>query len=225
MAEFKQPVFHREGYTLILAALVLCGLGSWLVHRFLYGPAWLNGLAYGVLGLILILVLQFFRNPSRLTAADPQRIIAPADGKVVIIEKVHEPEYFGDERLQISIFMSPINVHVNRNPVSGIVSFFRYHPGDYLVAWHPKSSTLNERTTVVVRSDNGKEVLFRQIAGALARRIRWYVAEGDTVQQGKEFGFIKFGSRVDVYLPLGSKPLVQVGQKVRGGETYLASWD
>jgi phosphatidylserine decarboxylase len=218
-------VFHREGYTLILATLVLCGVGSWLVYRFLAGPAWLNGLAYGVLGLMLIAVLQFFRNPQRVTVIDPQRIIAPADGKIVIIEKVREPEYFGDERLQISIFMSPINVHVNRNPVSGMVSFFRYHPGDYLVAWHPKSSTLNERTTVVVRTKEGKEVLFRQIAGALARRIRWYVAEGDTVQQGQEFGFIKFGSRVDIYLPLGSKPLVQIGQKVRGGETYLASWE
>lgn len=219
------PVFHREGYTLILATLVLCGVGSWLVYRFLAGPAWLNGLAYGVLGFLLIAVLQFFRNPQRVTVIDPQRIIAPADGKIVIIEKVREPEYFGDERLQISIFMSPINVHVNRNPVSGLVSFFRYHPGDYLVAWHPKSSTLNERTTVVVRTKEGKEVLFRQIAGALARRIRWYVAEGDTVQQGQEFGFIKFGSRVDIYLPLGSKPLVQIGQKVRGGETYLASWE
>ncbi|MGA1665847.1 MAG: phosphatidylserine decarboxylase, partial [Bacteroidia bacterium] len=114
---------------------------------------------------------------------------------------------------------------VTRNPVSGMVYFFLYHPGDYLVAWHPKSSTLNERTTVVVRTKEGKEVLFRQIAGALARRIRWYVAEGDTVQQGQEFGFIKFGSRVDIYLPLGSKPLVQIGQKVRGGETYLASWE
>lgn len=219
------PVFHREGYTLILGTLVLCGVGSWLVYRFLAGPAWLNGLAYGVLGFLLIAVLQFFRNPQRVTIIDPQRIIAPADGKIVIIEKVREPEYFGDERLQISIFMSPINVHVNRNPVSGLVSFFRYHPGDYLVAWHPKSSTLNERTTVVVRTKEGKEVLFRQIAGALARRIRWYVAEGDSVQQGQEFGFIKFGSRVDIYLPLGSKPLVQIGQKVRGGETYLASWE
>ena len=218
-------MFHREGYTLILATLVLCGVGSWLVYRFLAGPAWLNGLAYGVLGFMLLAVLQFFRNPQRVTVIDPQRIIAPADGKIVIIEKVREPEYFGDERLQISIFMSPINVHVNRNPVSGMVSFFRYHPGDYLVAWHPKSSTLNERTTVVVRTKEGKEVLFRQIAGALARRIRWYVAEGDTVQQGQEFGFIKFGSRVDIYLPLGSKPLVQIGQKVRGGETYLASWE
>ncbi|MGA1666946.1 MAG: phosphatidylserine decarboxylase, partial [Bacteroidia bacterium] len=135
-------MFHREGYTLILATLVLCGVGSWLVYRFLAGPAWLNGLAYGVLGFMLIAVLQFFRNPQRVTVIDPQRIIAPADGKIVIIEKVREPEYFGDERLQISIFMSPINVHVNRNPVSGMVSFFRYHPGDYLVAWHPKSSTL-----------------------------------------------------------------------------------
>ena len=217
-------MIHREGYTLILATLILCGVGAWSVHRYLTSPTWLAWIAYLLLGVITVLVVQFFRNPQRNTVLDPQRIIAPADGQVVIIEKVREPEYFGDERLQISIFMSPINVHVNRNPVSGVVSYFRYHPGDYLVAWHPKSSTLNERTTVVVRAQNGQEVLFRQIAGALARRIRWYVAEGDTVKQGDEFGFIKFGSRVDVYLPPGAKPLVRVGQKVSGGETYLASW-
>ena len=217
-------MIHREGYTLILATLILCGVGAWSVHRYLTSPTWLAWVAYLLLGLVTVLVVQFFRNPQRNTVLDPQRIIAPADGQVVIIEKVREPEYFGDERLQISIFMSPINVHVNRNPVSGVVSYFRYHPGDYLVAWHPKSSTLNERTTVVVRAHNGQEVLFRQIAGALARRIRWYVAEGDTVKQGEEFGFIKFGSRVDVYLPPGAKPLVRVGQKVSGGETYLASW-
>jgi len=217
-------VIHREGYTLILATLILCGVGAGLVHRYLTSPTWLAWIAYLLLGVITVLVVQFFRNPQRNTVLDPQRIIAPADGQVVIIEKVREPEYFGDERLQISIFMSPINVHVNRNPVSGVVSYFRYHPGDYLVAWHPKSSTLNERTTVVVRAQNGQEVLFRQIAGALARRIRWYVAEGDTVKQGDEFGFIKFGSRVDVYLPPGAQPLVRVGQKVSGGETYLASW-
>jgi phosphatidylserine decarboxylase len=217
-------VIHREGYTLILATLTLCGVGAWLVHRSTVIPSWAAWIAYIIFGVLTILVVQFFRNPQRNTIPDPQRIIAPADGQVVIIEKVREPEYFGDERLQISIFMSPINVHVNRNPVSGVVSYFRYHPGDYLVAWHPKSSTLNERTTVVVRAHNGQEVLFRQIAGALARRIRWYVAEGDTVKQGDEFGFIKFGSRVDVYLPPGAKPLVRVGQKVSGGETYLASW-
>ncbi|NBW42955.1 MAG: phosphatidylserine decarboxylase, partial [Sphingobacteriia bacterium] len=177
-------VIHREGYTLILATLILCGVGAWSVHRYLTSPTWLAWVAYLLLGVITVLVIQFFRNPQRNTVLDPERIIAPADGQVVIIEKVREPEYFGDERLQISIFMSPINVHVNRNPVSGVVSYFRYHPGDYLVAWHPKSSTLNERTTVVVRAQNGQEVLFRQIAGALARRIRWYVAEGDTVKQG-----------------------------------------
>ena len=217
-------MIHREGYTLILATLILCGLGAWLVQRYLTSPTLIAWIAYLLLGVMTVLVVQFFRNPQRNTVLDPQRIIAPADGQVVIIEKVREPEYFGDERLQISIFMSPINVHVNRNPVSGVVSYFRYHPGDYLVAWHPKSSTLNERTTVVVRAQNGQEVLFRQIAGALARRIRWYVAEGDTVKQGDEFGFIKFGSRVDVYLPPGAQPLVRVGQKVSGGETYLATW-
>ena len=214
---------HREGFTIIFVttlvlALLNYGMQAWL------GEGLVSQIFLGISLFFFIMVVQFFRNPQRNTVLDPQRIIAPADGQVVIIEKVREPEYFGDERLQISIFMSPINVHVNRNPVSGVVSYFRYHPGDYLVAWHPKSSTLNERTTVVVRAQNGQEVLFRQIAGALARRIRWYVAEGDTVKQGDEFGFIKFGSRVDVYLPPGAQPLVRVGQKVSGGETYLASW-
>jgi len=170
-----------------------------------------------------MLILQFFRNPSRHTVLQENGVIAPADGKVVIIEKVFEPEYFQGERLQISIFMSPFNVHVNRNPVSGVVSFFKYHPGDYLVAWHPKSSTLNERTTVVVRNNQGHEVLFRQIAGAFARRIRWYISTGDCVRQGEEFGFIKFGSRVDLYLPLNTVPDVQIGQTVRGGETCIAN--
>jgi phosphatidylserine decarboxylase len=139
----------------------------------------------------------------------------------VVIENVHEPEYFEDERKQISIFMSPINVHVTRNPISGIVKYFKYHPGNYLVAWHPKSSTQNERTTVVVESDAGPLVLFRQIAGAMARRIVWYVNEGDEVSQGEEFGFIKFGSRVDVFVPMDAEVKVELGQKVKGGETVI----
>src|SRR5690606_23208551 len=146
----------------------------------------------------------------------------PADGKVVVIEEAEETEYFKDKRIQVSIFMSPINVHINRNPLSGVVSFFKYHPGKFLVAWHPKSSTDNERTTVVVRNRNNVEVLFRQIAGALARRIVWYVKENDAVEQGEEFGFIKFGSRVDLFLPLGTKVNVNIGDKVVGGKTVIA---
>jgi phosphatidylserine decarboxylase len=149
-------------------------------------------------------------------------VIAPADGKVVVIEDVHEPEFFKDTRKQISIFMSPINVHITRNPVSGFVKYFKYHPGNYFVAWHPKSSTKNERTTVVVTSDAGPDILFRQIAGAMARRIVWYVTEGDEVNQGEEFGFIKFGSRVDIFVPVDTDIKVNLGEKTKGGQTVIA---
>lgn len=216
-------MFHREGYVIIACALGGCGFAAGAVHYWMGSSTWFSWLIYGLLLVILGLFLQFFRNPARHTVLQDNGIIAPADGQVVIIDKVFEPEYFQGERLQISIFMSPFNVHVNRNPVSGVVSYFKYHPGDYLVAWHPKSSTLNERTTVVVRNKQGHEILFRQIAGALARRIRWYISAGDSVQQGQEFGFIKFGSRVDLYLPLNAVPAVQIGHKVRGGETCIAS--
>jgi phosphatidylserine decarboxylase len=168
------------------------------------------------------MVLQFFRNPRReIVIADDNIIYAPADGKIVVIEETYEHEYFNDKRLQVSIFMSPTNVHVNRNPVSGTVNYFRYHPGKYLVAWHPKSSTENERTTLVI--DNGEdEVLLRQIAGAMAKRIVNYVQEGDTVMQGHDFGFIKFGSRVDLFLPLDAKVEIEMGQKVKGNKTIIA---
>jgi phosphatidylserine decarboxylase len=149
-------------------------------------------------------------------------VLCPADGKVVVIEETEEPEFLKDKRIQVSVFMSPVNVHVNRNPISGVVKYFKYHPGKYLVAWHPKSSTENERTTVVTENKVGQQVLFRQIAGALARRIVWYVKEGDKVEQGEQFGFIKFGSRVDVFLPLGSKINVEIGEVVKGGTTILA---
>jgi phosphatidylserine decarboxylase len=172
--------------------------------------------------LIFLFFVQFFRNPTRNTPINPKHIIAPADGKVVVIEEVEEPEYFQGKRKQVSIFMSPFNVHSNRNPVSGIVKYFKYHPGLYLVAWHPKSSTENERTTVVIETPEGHEVLFRQIAGALARRICWYVKEGDKVLQGQEFGFIKFGSRVDIFLPLDAKVMINLGDKPVGGETVIA---
>jgi phosphatidylserine decarboxylase len=176
-----------------------------------------------VLSVILaIIVLQFFRVPKRTVISNNKHIIAPADGKVVVIEEVIESEYFKDARRQVSIFMSPINVHINFNPISGIISYFKYHPGKFLVAWHPKSSTDNERTTIVTKHADGTEVLFRQVAGALARRICWYVEVGTAVEQGKEFGFIKFGSRIDIYLPLSAKILVKLDDIPVGGETVIA---
>lgn len=176
----------------------------------------------GVALLLFLIVLQFFRNPDRLVPIEDDNLVyAPADGKVVVIEEAYEPEYFKDKRLQVSIFMSPVNVHVNRNPVGGKVTYNAYHPGKYLVAWHPKSSTENERTTVVI--DNGStEILMRQIAGALAKRIKNYLEVGQEVRQGEDFGFIKFGSRVDVFLPLGTKVEVDLNQKVKGNKTVLA---
>lgn len=169
---------------------------------------------------------QFFRDPERQIEINDQHIIAPADGKIVVIEEVEEPEYFNNApRRQISIFMSPMNVHVNRNPVSGILKYFKYHPGLYLVAWHPKSSSLNERTTLVYETKEGQEILIRQIAGAMAKRIRWYVSEKDELKQGDRFGFITFGSRVDVFIPLDIKVNVEIGQKSVGGKTVLATFN
>ena len=175
--------------------------------------------------LLYVIFLQFFRIPNLQIDIDPNAIIAPADGKVVVIEKMTESEYFQDERLQISIFMSPLNVHNNRSPVTGIVKKFVYHAGKYLVAWHPKASKDNERTTMVVAMPNGVEVLVRQIAGAMARRIKWYVTEGQPVQQGEEYGFIKFGSRVDVFLPPSVQVLVEQDTKTTGGKTILARFN
>lgn len=212
---------HREGGTSIALSIVFFGLMYFIATFF--KDTFLYYLFIGVGLAIFLIILQFFRVPIRNTAINPNHIIAPADGKVVVIEEVVETEYFKGSRRQVSIFMSPINVHVNFNPLSGMVSYFKYHPGKYLVAWDPKSSTDNERTTVVVKHDNGTEVLFRQIAGALARRICWYVKEGDKVTQGAEFGFIKFGSRVDVFLPLDAKVLVNIGDRPVGGETVIAT--
>lgn len=210
---------HKEGYTILIGtALILVllnALASWLV------PQWL--LASSLVSLALFgLVLQFFRHPQRdIQVFDNKVIYAPADGKVVVIEEAQEMEYFQDKRLQVSIFMSPINVHVNRNPLSGKVRYVQHHPGKYLVAWHPKSSTENERTTVVI--DNGQvEILLRQIAGALAKRIRNYLQPGQEVEQGSEMGFIKFGSRVDIFLPLDAKVEVEIGDKVKGNRTVVA---
>ena len=171
-----------------------------------------------------LLIFQFFRIPNIVVNENANQVLAPADGKVVVVEKTTENEHFKDERIQISIFMSPLNVHNNRAPVAGIVKFFKYHPGKYLVAWHPKSSEENERTTMVMTMANGVEVLVRQIAGAMARRIKWYIKEGNNLAQGQEFGFIKFGSRVDVFLPTNANVLVTPGTKTKGGRTILAEF-
>lgn len=213
---------HREGYaTLFIALVVLFGL-NYLI-RYLAPEAYvIQNIAIGVSIILYLIVLQFFRNPIFNITKDEKTVIAPADGKVVVIEETIETEYFNGKRRQISIFMSPFNVHVNRMPVGGNISYYRYHAGKYLVAWHPKSSTENERTTVVAKMKNGTEVLFRQIAGALARRIVCYVKEGQPLEQGQEFGFIKFGSRVDIFLPLDAKITVKVGEVTKGGRTVIA---
>lgn len=169
-----------------------------------------------------LIILQFFRNPIIALPNEDGIVYAPADGKVVVIEETMENEYLKEKRIQVSIFMSPINVHVNRSPIKGVVEFFKYHPGKYLVAWHPKSSTENERTTMVIKDPNGTKILVRQIAGALARRIKWYVSPGSELAQGGEFGFIKFGSRVDTFLPLGTEILVDLEQKTKGARTPIA---
>lgn len=212
--------FHKEGYTSLIIAIVAGLVLIWFSD--FYGNKILIYLSYIISLFLVIVVMQFFRNPKRKLKLDENSIISPADGKVVVIENVFEPEYLKTNCIQISIFMSPINVHINRNPVSGIVSFFKYHPGKFLVAWHPKSSTENERTTIAIKIATGEEILMRQIAGALARRIVWYCKENDVVKQTDEFGFIKFGSRVDLYLPLNSKINVQLNQIVKGGISELA---
>jgi len=212
-------MMHREGTPTLLFSTILFGLALFLVWK--YVPIVFPFLAL-VLAVIYFLLFWFFRNPKRqVTTKNDQKIYAPADGKVVVIEETEETEFFKDKRIQVSIFMSPLNVHVNRNPISGNVVFAKYHPGKYLAAWNPKSSTENERTTTVIENQKGI-VLFRQIAGALARRIVQYVKTGDQVLQGEEMGFIKFGSRVDVFLPLGTKINVELNQKVLGADTVIA---
>lgn len=215
-------LIHREGYKIILVTLlILAGLN--IAVQSLLGEQHIVGKIVLSISLVFfILIVQFFRNPFRNTVINDNHVIAPADGKVVVIEEVEETEYFKDKRRQVSIFMSPVNVHVNRNPISGIVKYAKYHPGKYLVAWHPKSSTENERTTVVIAGSKA-EVLFRQVAGALAKRIVYYVKEGDMATQGAEMGFIKFGSRIDLYLPLSAKIEVSLQQKTKGGETVVAT--
>lgn len=213
---------HKEGTGTLIVTVLTLGVIFSLIKYFTPDQSALHIFLFVVCLVLFFIVLQFFRKPTRKTAINPKHIIAPADGKVVVIEEVVETEYFNGPRRQVSIFMSPFNVHINFNPISGIVSYFKYHPGKYMVAWHPKSSTENERTTIVTKHENGTEVLFRQVAGALARRLCWYVKVGEPVTQGQEFGFIKFGSRIDIYLPLDAKILVNLEDKPVGGETVIA---
>ncbi|MGK0325315.1 MAG: phosphatidylserine decarboxylase [Polaribacter sp.] len=213
--------FHKEGYKIISITFIIAIAAILLVENFIDINWLVKAIQVIVLGFVII-VLQFFRNPKRITSLNDGQIIAPVDGKVVVIEEVEEPEYFKDKRLQVSIFMSPINVHVTRYAMSGIIKYSKYHPGKFLVAWHPKSSTENERTTVVIENKTIGEVLYRQIAGALAKRIINYAKEEDKVVQGSDAGFIKFGSRVDLYLPLGTKVNVKLGDKVKGGVQVVA---
>ena len=214
-------MFHKEGHNIIAISFILIALVNVISRNFIDNST--INYTIGILTIvILVLILQFFRNPKRVAIIDDNIVSSPVDGKVVAIEKVFEKEYFKDERIQISIFMSPINVHVTRYALSGKVNFSKYHPGKYLVAWHPKSSEKNERTTVVVENKVFGEVLYRQIAGALARRIVNYAKVGETVLQGTDAGFIKFGSRVDLFLPLDSKIKVEIDQIVKGAEDIIA---
>jgi phosphatidylserine decarboxylase len=211
---------HKEGFTILLITLLLVASFNILIYWVLRNSIWQSLLI--VLSVIFfLLIVWFFRNPERTIIPDEAVILCPADGKVVVIEEAMENEYFKDKRLQVSIFMSPLNVHVNRYPVSGLVKYFKYHPGKYLVAWHPKSSTLNERSTVVIKDSRGIEILVRQIAGAVARRIVPYAIQGEQVVQGSELGFIKFGSRVDLFLPLDTEISVKIGDKVVGNRTVI----
>ena len=213
-------MFHKEGHKIILITFsiivtIFLLLDYFSIEYKMYIQLFLIGQ--------LIIVLQFFRNPKRITSFGNNHVVSPVDGKVVVIEEVYEPEYFKDKRIQVSIFMSPINVHVTRFPVSGEVLFSKYHPGKYLVAWHPKSSTENERTTIVIKNESSAEILYRQIAGALARRIVNYAKKSSKVTQGEDAGFIKFGSRVDLFLPLNTKINVKLNQKVKGAEDIIAN--
>lgn len=213
---------HREGRVLLFWLMIILVVANYLLYYFLPDERlWLNVSMLGSIVLYL-LILQFFRNPIFPLPNEEGVIFAPADGKVVVIEEAFEDEYLQEKRKQVSIFMSPINVHINRSPIKGVVEFFKYHPGKYLVAWHPKSSTENERTTMVLKTDQGTKILIRQVAGALARRIKWYVKEGSQLDQGGEFGFIKFGSRVDLYLPMDAEILCEIDQKTKAARTKIA---
>ncbi|RBN50798.1 phosphatidylserine decarboxylase family protein [Flavobacterium psychrolimnae] len=215
-------MFHKEGTQSILLGTIFTAVVLLLSDNFI-DTNWLKMAIQIAALLLLIIILQFFRNPKRSVVLNDNQILAPVDGKVVVIEEVYEGEYFKEKRLQISIFMSPINVHVTRYGLSGLVKFSKYHPGKFLVAWHPKASEENERTTIVIENKTFGEVLYRQIAGALARRIVNYAVEGTQVVQGTDAGFIKFGSRVDIFLPLGTSINVVLNQKAIGGKTVIAT--
>lgn len=215
-------MFHKEGGKIILISTTITVLLLLFADQFI-SLFWLQKTIEIAVFLMLLLILQFFRNPKRTVLLNETHIIAPVDGKVVVIEEVYEGEYFKEKRLQVSIFMSPINVHVTRYPISGLVKFSKYHPGKFLVAWHPKASEENERTTIVIENKTFGAVLYRQIAGALARRIVNYATENTTVIQGTDAGFIKFGSRVDLFLPLGTPINVKLGEKAIGGKTIIAT--
>lgn len=214
--------YHKEGYKIILVSTILIFVLVGAIVKLLAGlPVLMYLLAFGLFTL-LFLIIQFFRVPHREITIDDLLVLSPCDGKVVVIEEVEETEYFKGKRIQVSIFMSPLNVHVTYYPIEGMIKFFKYHPGKFLVAWHPKSSTDNERTTIVVKNQNGIEVLFRQIAGAVARRIVCYAKEGENVGQTEEAGFIKFGSRIDLFLPVDSEILVNLNDKVSGQLSKIA---
>jgi len=214
-------MFHKEGHKIIVITFIII-IASYIAVDYFVAIAWLKYLLFATFAVFLYLILQFFRNPKRNLFLNDNAIVSPVDGKVVVIEEVFEKEYFKENRLQVSVFMSPLNVHVTRYPVGGKIAYSKYHPGKYLVAWHPKASEENERTTVVIDNKTYGKVLYRQIAGALAKRIVNYAEEGIDVPQGSDSGFIKFGSRVDLYLPLDSKIKVNLNDKVKGGESIIA---
>jgi phosphatidylserine decarboxylase len=217
-------VIHKEGYKILVTLFIVLVILNLVLFYLFPGLKNLQNISIIFSVISYLLILQFFRSPKRSTVVNDNHVIAPADGKVVVIEEVNENEYFNETKRQVSIFMSPVNVHINRNPISGIVTYFKYHSGKYKVAWHPKSSTENERTTIVIEGHNNHTILLRQIAGALAKRIVWYLQAGEEVKQGEELGFIKFGSRVDIFLPLDAKINVKIGQKTVGGETVIAEF-
>ena len=212
-------MFHKEGYKIILISFILIGLTFLSLDYFSIQYDFTIKI---LLLIVFVLILQFFRDPKIIVNSNDNYILSPVDGKIVIIEKVFEPEFFNKERLQVSIFMSPLDVHVTRYPMSGKVVFSKYHPGKYLVAWHPKSSTKNERTSIVIENGFFGKILYRQIAGAIARRIVNYAKVSNTVKQGEDSGFIKFGSRIDLFLPLNTKLNVKINQKVKGGISVIA---
>ena len=215
---------HKEGFKIIAISVILFGvINIAFFYFFSYASPFLGGIIFVISLFLLFFIISFFRIPDRILTVREDAIVAPADGKVVAIEEVQADEYFTDRRIQVSIFMSPLNVHVNRNPVSGGVAYSQYHKGKYLVAWHPKSSTENERHSIVYRKD-GKEILVKQIAGAMAKRIINYLQTGQKVKQSDEMGFIKFGSRVDLLLPLDAKVQVKIGDKPKGRVTIIATW-